>query len=182
MADYNAPVQDMRFTLDHVVGMEDLTALPGFEEATADVVQAEAELDAKESAFKQQQAKLQKIAEQIEKTMVYAPTEGLVVYATSSQRGGGFRGPQIEPLDEGQSVRERQELIHLPTVDSFKAEVGVHEANLSKIAIGQPVILTMQDVVDSLSCFEDGLRSVVSDWTFIVHRIGCYDFANFLDT
>ena len=26
MADYNAPVQDMRFTLDHVVGLADLTA------------------------------------------------------------------------------------------------------------------------------------------------------------
>ena len=36
---YTVPVQDMRFTLDQVVKLEDLTALPGFEEAGADMVQ-----------------------------------------------------------------------------------------------------------------------------------------------
>ncbi len=37
---YTAPVKDMRFVLDHVVGMEDIARLPGYEEATPDIVSA----------------------------------------------------------------------------------------------------------------------------------------------
>ncbi|MCA9553538.1 MAG: acyl-CoA dehydrogenase [Myxococcales bacterium] len=44
---YTVPVQDMRFTLEQVVKLEDLTALPGFEEAGADMVQAVLEEAAK---------------------------------------------------------------------------------------------------------------------------------------
>ena len=106
--------------------------------ASADVVQAEADLKAKESEYLRQKDKLEKIEEQIVKTKIYAPAAGLVVYATSAQ--GSWRG-NAEPLDEGQAVRERQELIHLPTGSSFMAEVDVHEATLTKISPGQPVNL-----------------------------------------
>ena len=106
--------------------------------ASADVVQAEADFKAKDSEFNRQKSKLAKTAEQIEKTQIFAPADGLVVYATSGQ--GSWRG-NSEPLDEGQVVRERQELIHLPTGSSFKAEVDVHEVFLAKIHTGLPVIL-----------------------------------------
>jgi len=108
--------------------------------ASANVVQAEAELRAKESEFKQQTDKLEKLREQIAKARIVAPREGLVVYATSTQPR--WRG-NVEPLDEGQEVRERQELIHLPTASTFLAEVKVHESNLEKIRPGLPVRITV---------------------------------------
>lgn len=37
---YNAPVKDMRFVLERVVGMEEVSALPGYEDATPDIVAA----------------------------------------------------------------------------------------------------------------------------------------------
>ena len=37
---YNAPVKDMRFVLERVVGMQDVAALPGYEDATPDIVSA----------------------------------------------------------------------------------------------------------------------------------------------
>ena len=40
MTDYRAPVDDMRFTLDHVAGLPGIAALPGYEEATGDLVDA----------------------------------------------------------------------------------------------------------------------------------------------
>ena len=40
MSDYKAPVTDIAFVLDEHVGMAGITALPGLEEATPDVVQA----------------------------------------------------------------------------------------------------------------------------------------------
>ncbi|MBI2435020.1 MAG: efflux RND transporter periplasmic adaptor subunit [Candidatus Hydrogenedentes bacterium] len=104
--------------------------------ANADVVQAEATLKAAEAEYKQQQDKLKKIEQQIEKTKLYAPTSGLAVYATTGE--GGYRGNQ-EPLEEGQVVRERQELIYLPTTNSMMAEVKLHEASLSKVKADMPV-------------------------------------------
>lgn len=109
--------------------------------AAADVVQAEAHLKAKESEYLRQKDKLEKIEAQIEKTKIYAPADGLVVYATSGR--GGWRGND-EPLKEGQMVRERQELIYLPTGSSFMAEVEVHETSLTKIKPGLPVRITVE--------------------------------------
>ena len=108
--------------------------------ANADIVQAEADLRAKESEFKRQQDKLKKIVEQISKTKIYTPKDGMVIYASSAQ--ANWRG-NSEPLEEGQQVRERQELIYLPTTASFKAEVKVHESSLDKISLGLPVRITV---------------------------------------
>jgi len=109
--------------------------------AEADKAEAEANLRAKELEFNRQKSKYEKTQEQIEKTKIYAPTEGLVVYATTGQ--GSWRR-NIEPLAEGQTVRERQELIYLPTASSFMAEVDVHETSLAKINKGLPVDITVE--------------------------------------
>ncbi|UCF44531.1 MAG: efflux RND transporter periplasmic adaptor subunit [Planctomycetota bacterium] len=109
--------------------------------AKADVVQAEADLRARESEFKRQNDKLEKNAEQIEKTKIYAPADGLVIYATSAQSRHWHSSD--EPLDEGREVREREELIYLPTADAVKAEVKIHEASLEKIRAGLGVKVTV---------------------------------------
>lgn len=108
--------------------------------ANADVVQAEANLKAKQSEFEREQGKLEKLERQIAKARIVAPMDGLVVYATSSQ--GGWRGNE-EPLKEGQVVRERQALIHLPTTSSFVAEVPVHESSLDKLSVGMAAQVTI---------------------------------------
>jgi HlyD family secretion protein len=102
----------------------------------ANVVQAEAQLLARELELNRQRTRLNKIEEQIKKSLIYAPADGLVIYATSSR--GPWRS-NAQPLEEGQEVFERQELIYLPTADTFDAEIKVHETNLKKIFIGLPV-------------------------------------------
>ena len=114
--------------------------------AKADVIQAEANLKAKESEYNQQQDKLRKTEKQIKNTKIYAPADGLVIYATSASAGGHRPMRMTEPLQEGQQVRERQELIHLPTSLGFNAEIGVHEASLDKVRIG----LRVEVKVDAL--------------------------------
>jgi HlyD family secretion protein len=108
--------------------------------ANANVIQAQAELKAKESEFERQKDKLAKVEDQIKKTKVYAPADGLVIYATSAKTG--WRG-SAEPLDVGREVQEREELIYLPTGNSSDAEVMVHESHLKKITIGMPAIVTV---------------------------------------
>ncbi|MGI6355839.1 MAG: efflux RND transporter periplasmic adaptor subunit [Lentisphaeria bacterium] len=102
----------------------------------ANIVQAEAQLRARELEQNRQRKRLEKIKDQIAKSTIVAPTDGLVIYATSA--GNRWRG-NTEPLQEGQEVFERQELIYLPTADTFNAEVKIHETYLKKIYVGLPV-------------------------------------------
>ncbi|NLX14943.1 MAG: efflux RND transporter periplasmic adaptor subunit [Phycisphaerales bacterium] len=111
--------------------------------AQADIKQAEADLKAKQMEYDQQKGKLDKIDQQIEKTKIRAPIDGMVIYATSAK--GNWRGNQ-EPLDEGQVVREREELIYLPTADAMMAEIKVHESNLDKVRLGLPATVTVDAV------------------------------------
>lgn len=99
--------------------------------AASAIAQAESNLRAKEREFQKQRQRLDKITNQIAKASIRAPRGGQVVYATS--RMGR------EPLQEGQEVWERQELIVLPTADTFAAKVNVHEASLKSIVTGMPV-------------------------------------------
>jgi len=114
--------------------------------AKANVILLEAELLAAQEKLERQKTLLDRIKENIKNTKIYAPTDGIVVYATST-RGGGWRGNQ-QPLDVGQEVYERQELIHLPTSKKVKAEVKVHESSLAKVHEGLPAIITVDSVKD----------------------------------
>jgi HlyD family secretion protein len=114
--------------------------------ADASIVQAEAELDAKKLELSRQQEKLEKIEDQLQKTKLTAPADGMVIYATTARRGG-WRDNR-EPLDEGVEVFERQELIYLPTTASATAEVDIHEASLEKVRLELPVIVTVDALPD----------------------------------
>jgi len=109
--------------------------------AKADVVQADADLKAKELEYRRQAEKFKKIEDQLEKTKIYAPQDGMVVYATTS----GQRGPfdRREPMDIGVEVTERQDLINLPTTASMKARVDIHETSLEKVRVGLPAVITV---------------------------------------
>lgn len=116
--------------------------------AKADIVQAEADLNAKASEHSRQQDKLEKIKQQLAKSRIYAPTAGLVIYATSAQ-SANWRN-SAEPLAVGQEVIERQELIHLPTAAAVMAEVNIHEASLDKVRIGLPARITVDALAGQL--------------------------------
>jgi HlyD family secretion protein len=108
--------------------------------AAADLVQADAELRAREQEYQRQKQQLGKLEDQILKCRILAPTGGMVVYATTGK--GGYRGDET-PLQEGREVREREELIYLPTAASMMAEVKIHESSLQKVRVSMPVRVTV---------------------------------------
>jgi len=114
--------------------------------ANANNVQAKADLEAKEQEYKQLVAKLEKYDLQLSKSKLTAPTEGMVVYATSGRGGSGREDRR--PLADGVSVFERQELIYIPKSASAVAEVDVHEASLKKVHAGLPAIVTVDALPD----------------------------------
>ena len=123
MADYNAPVQDMRFTLDHVVGLEDLTALPGFEEASADVVQAMLEEGAKLA-----KAVLAPLNAPGDKAHSVMPEEGVVTSpegfkeAYAQYRDGGWNAVPFDPEFGGMGM---------PWAVAFGVQEMWHSANMA---------------------------------------------------
>ena len=110
--------------------------------ANANVVQAEAKLSAKELEFTRQKDKLQKYIDQIAKAKILAPMDGLVIYATTAAP----RWHNQDPICEGKEVREREDLIVLPTAETYCAEISIHENNLKKVAVGMPVVIRVDAV------------------------------------
>ncbi len=111
--------------------------------SAASIIQLKAEKLSAESKLEREKIKLAKIEDQIKKATIVAPADGMVVYASSAK--GSWRGNQ-EPLQEGESVHEREELIYLPTSDAVKAEVKVHESSMEKVKKGLPVAVTVDAV------------------------------------
>ena len=107
--------------------------------AASDIVQAESDLRVKESENDRQKVVLSKTAQQIEACRIAAPSNGMVVYATSMSN----RRWNQEPLGVGQQVIERQELIYLPADSGMMAEIRIHESSLAKVQVGLPVRLTV---------------------------------------
>ena len=109
--------------------------------ANANIVQAEAKLGAKELEFTRQKDKLEKYRDQIAKAHIVAPMDGLVIYATTNQRWGNQ-----DPIQEGREVHEREDLILLPTADTYIAEISIHESNLKKVTAGLPVVIRVDAI------------------------------------
>ncbi len=113
----------------------------------ADRIQAQADLKAKESEFHRQETTLEKTKDQIIKCRIEAPVAGMVVYSTTGK--GSWRG-NVEPLQEGQEVRERQGLIYLPTTTSMMSEVKIHESSLRKVKTDMPVVISCDALPDEI--------------------------------
>ena len=70
---------------------------------------------------------------QIENCKLFAPGDGLVVYANDPNRFGGSSQPQIE---EGATVRERQKIFSLPDISKMRVNTKVHESMVDRITPG----------------------------------------------
>jgi HlyD family secretion protein len=112
----------------------------------ANVVQAEAKKAAMQADYERQLARLEKYKNQLNKTKIYAPADGTIVYATSAAQSQSRRGSRTEPLKVGNSVQERQELIHLPTASGFVANISIPESSIEKVKVGLPAQVTVGSI------------------------------------
>jgi RND family efflux transporter MFP subunit len=100
----------------------------------SNIIDAEADLASKKEQLAGEKSHLKEIKEQIEYASIEAPTDGVVVYAE--------RDDDEAPLDTGVQVREREDLIRLPTADSMVADVDIHESMVRKVETGLPAEIT----------------------------------------
>ncbi|CAN5555835.1 hypothetical protein BH09PLA1_BH09PLA1_18930 [soil metagenome] len=97
----------------------------------ANFSQKNADVLAKEQALEVMTRRMERYQEQLVACTIAAPTDGLVVYATSGDRNAQ------SALQEGAQVRERQALVKLPDTSSMKAVVRIGEAHVWKLREGQ---------------------------------------------
>ncbi len=73
---------------------------------------------------------------QISKSKIFAPTNGIILYASTVQIAR--RRYWIRPLAVGENAVQRQELIYIPLDAGMVVELMVPEASLNKLEIGMP--------------------------------------------
>jgi HlyD family secretion protein len=113
--------------------------------AKSNILQTEIDLAAKKAEFKRQSDKLKEDEDQIKATRIYAPSDGLVLYASSVSIK---HGRNKEPLAAGSSVYERQAIILLPDTTKMMASIKIHETNIKKLSLGMPAHITVDALPD----------------------------------
>jgi HlyD family secretion protein len=99
--------------------------------ANADEIQARADLEARTTEAQRQQERYDKLKAQLDKCVMRAPISGEAVYATTSE--GRWHRRSNETLEEGQEVREGQEIIHIPQPGDVKVEMKIQESDIAML-------------------------------------------------
>ncbi|MBL8828050.1 MAG: hypothetical protein JNM18_13815 [Planctomycetaceae bacterium] len=105
---------------------------------------AEARWRSEQAACELEQQRLTRMTTQLEKCVIIAPQDGMVIYAneSSSSRGSSSSGVKIE---EGAAVRERQSIVRLPDLSQMQVKTLVHESKIDQVAIGQRAQIKLLD-------------------------------------
>ncbi len=127
-------------------------------QATARIADYEADMSTSKAKLKLETDELDKIESQIAKAVMYAPTDGMVVYAVESSHRWGSG----TPMQEGTQVRERQEIITIPSEKGYVAEASLHESVLEKVTTGMPCLVTV-DALKSTFRGRVGFKAVLPD-------------------
>ena len=83
---------------------------------------------------------------QISKSKIYAPTNGVILYASTVQIAR--RRYWIRPLAVGETAVQRQELIYIPLDAGMIVELMVPEASLNKLESGMPATVKVDAFPD----------------------------------
>lgn len=137
LTNYDYPKQLAKFIADYEESEKKLQRAK--RKANSALAQRDAELGAKRATCLVEKTRLERHRDQLSKTTIRAPQPGLVIYASSG--GDPHRGSQ-GLIAEGETVRERQQLIELPDLSKLKVEVKMHESVRDAIKPGQPATVT----------------------------------------
>ena len=137
LINYDYPKQLAKFIADYEESEKKLQRAK--RKANSALAQRDADLGAKKATCLVEKTRLERHQDQLSKTTIRAPQSGLVIYASSG--GDPHRGSQ-GLIAEGETVRERQQLIELPDLSKLKVEVKMHESVRDAIKPGQPATVT----------------------------------------
>ena len=123
--------------------LEQFTKDKTIKELKSEVEKARSDELAKQATWDLEKTKEAKLRRQIVNCKLYAPSDGLVVYANDPNRFGGSNAPQVE---EGATVRERQKIFSLPDIAKMRVNTKIHESNIDKITPGLRARIRVESV------------------------------------
>lgn len=103
--------------------------------AQAVIQQVMAQLKAKQAALKQAESEL-------EKTVLRAPSDGLLIHYES------FHNGERRTVRVGDTVIINSPILYLPDIDSLIVKSTIREIDLHKVALGQPATITVEAYPD----------------------------------
>ncbi len=109
------------------------------------LTQAEADQASKNSTHNLSVKRLQKIKDQVEKTKIVTPNDGMVVYHQDGRYGRDDR-----VIEQGATVRENQHLMDLPDLSVMAVSAQIPEARIHQVSTGLRVMVTMDAQTDRI--------------------------------
>lgn len=103
----------------------------------SDIVITEAKWGSAKKSYELEVKTLKEIEDQIAKCTIYAPKDGVVIYANDRDRHGN----EDWIVEEGAEVRERQVIFRLPDSSDMRVEVKVNEALVQYVQAGLPATI-----------------------------------------
>src|SRR5688572_17580582 len=105
--------------------------------------QYEADVKTQESTVELNRAKLQRDQANLAGCKIHAPGDGLAVYAMGNNR---FSNESL--IEEGATIRNRQEIIKLPDVSEMKLAIKIHESHINMIRTGLGAYVVLDSMPD----------------------------------
>lgn len=127
-------------------------------QADARLIDYQSDVASAEATLQLEQEKLAKLIDQLQKTKLYAPQDGMVIHARQEDRMGSN-----QPIEEGAQVFERQEIMSIPQSTGMVAEAKLHETVLKQVRPGQSCTIRVdaipgqefQGMVESVAALPD---------------------------
>jgi HlyD family secretion protein len=125
--------------------LEKFTRAKTLEDLTSRRDSAEALMKSQQAAEQQESNKLRRLEENMDKCVIRATQDGMVVYAndmTGGRRGSSQEGPKVEL---GAQVRQYQALIRMPDLKHMQVKTLVHESKVDQLRRGQRARIKVLD-------------------------------------
>jgi multidrug resistance efflux pump len=123
--------------------LQNLTKKKMLVQFDSEIEAAAASLSATKAEFMEEQLELSEIQEQVEKCVMYAPADGVVVHANRYSSRGGSAEFVVEA---GATVRERQEIIRLPDPSLMQVECKINESQITLIREGMAAKISVDAI------------------------------------
>ena len=101
------------------------------EDLESQVETAKATMESDKAAFELEEAKLRRLESQLEQCMIYAPQDGMVVFA--NERGGRFGQSSVAVEERGHRGGIVKPFFDCPTLSKMQVKVTVHETKVEDL-------------------------------------------------
>lgn len=139
MVKYGHPRKQKELESAIVAAERDLETVK--KQSVAKLADREAARESAEARLQLEEQKLLKLQKQIEKGRILAPVDGMVVYSQAGNRWSGR-----EPIQEGTTVYERQEIATIPRAGGMIAAASLHETLLEDVGVGQRCTISIDAI------------------------------------